>query len=248
MPKLICAWCDVEFEAKAKDANRGKKYCKAACYHASRQRREIGGFVWCDSCEGWKPEGSFVRSKNRQNRVVGNCADCNLVTQRAYRAENAEEVNVRQNKYRRRKRGISEDAPLFYNRMTPEDERVYRRIITECKNRHHSDYGFDIRSFNLTWQYLAEQAERQDGNCAYTGLPLVLSRSRLESDSKGMFGAISVDRIDSRKGYEKGNVLLCSAMANIWKCDHDLKAWVDMCQAVVNNREVLKTLIPSLPI
>jgi hypothetical protein len=52
--------------------------------------------------------------------------------------------------------------------------------------------------------------DEQAGLCHYTGLPMKLSRDNTKS-------SVSIDRLDSNKGYVEGNVVLCRADVNIMK-------------------------------
>lgn len=53
--------------------------------------------------------------------------------------------------------------------------------------------------------YLKELWHTQQGKCAYTGIPLKLITRKISSIKTGITAA-SLDRIDSSKGYLKGNV------------------------------------------
>lgn len=59
--------------------------------------------------------------------------------------------------------------------------------------------------YDLDPLYLKELFESQNGECAVTQIPLVLNRSGFNKKDKRMDYA-SLDRIDSSKGYIKGNV------------------------------------------
>lgn len=66
-------------------------------------------------------------------------------------------------------------------------------------------------SVNLTALYLKELFEKQNGTCIYSGVKLTL-----EDNSDHVYAA-SLDRIDSNKGYEIGNVQWCSVTMNFAK-------------------------------
>jgi len=73
-----------------------------------------------------------------------------------------------------------------------------------------------------------ELHERQSGCCALTGLPMM--HSATFSDL-----SVSIDRIQSLKGYEKGNVQLVCARANIMKSDLEQDKYIWWCRTVANN-------------
>jgi hypothetical protein len=86
---------------------------------------------------------------------------------------------------------------------------------------------------NLTLEYLKEVWDSQEGICPYTGWKLILP------GNSGGFGKFSrslkkasLDRIDSNKDYEIGNVQFVSVMANLAKCDYTHEEMVKFCIAI----------------
>lgn len=97
-----------------------------------------------------------------------------------------------------------------------------------------------FKSFNLTLEYLKQVWEQQFGICPYTGIKLKLA-TYLKNHNDPIFTA-SLDRIDSNKGYEIGNVqyvstainymknnmlhkdtiALCNIIADKWRCGHTI--------------------------
>jgi hypothetical protein len=101
----------------------------------------------------------------------------------------------------------------------------FRWYMKCCKQR-----GQDV---NITLEYLKDLWEFQHRQCPITGWGLRLrtltdKRTKLPEDA-------SLDRIDSSKGYIKGNVRFISCMANlalnVWS-DEDL---IEFCHAVAKN-------------
>lgn len=93
-------------------------------------------------------------------------------------------------------------------------------FLRTCKNsaekRQHS--------FELTKEMLLEMWELQHGICAYTGIQMTTQPSSAYS--------VSVERIDSSKGYTKDNtVLVCNAI-NKMKTNLDPVLFFEMCSAV----------------
>lgn len=80
--------------------------------------------------------------------------------------------------------------------------------------------------FDLTKDFLKELNEKQNGLCFWYGC-------KMEVSLKPRYGLqYSLDRIDSKKGYTKDNVVLCCLMANLGKNKVDQKIWDEFTQMV----------------
>lgn len=97
----------------------------------------------------------------------------------------------------------------------------YHRLKTNAKVR-----GLAVE---VDVGYLAALFEKQNGLCAISDLPIELNR-----DTTGTNTA-SVDRINSSKGYVKGNVWWVHKDINQMKMDFTLPEFLKLCQAVTSN-------------
>ncbi len=88
--------------------------------------------------------------------------------------------------------------------VSPLVGRVQRLVSHICRS------GSTLRSADLHALY-----EQQNGKCYYTGVEMVLM-----STKKNDLRSMSVDRVDSSKGYENGNVVLCCLGMNLLKGRH----------------------------
>ena len=82
--------------------------------------------------------------------------------------------------------------------------------------------------------------EQQDGRCAYTGLPMSLSRQPRDRYSGGGYrknhpAAPSLDRLDPARGYQPDNVVLCRWEANNLKQDLPLDRFVTLAMLVATH-------------
>jgi hypothetical protein len=85
--------------------------------------------------------------------------------------------------------------------------------------------------FDLTVKYLKDLYAKQNGLCYLSGLRLEVSGTN----------AISLDRLDSSKGYIQGNVLFCCLSINKIKSDLSIDDFIKYCSYVAeHNRDRLK--------
>jgi len=82
--------------------------------------------------------------------------------------------------------------------------------------------------FNLTLEYLKETWDSQNGKCVYTGITLKEWNYR----GNNSFYTASLDRIDSRKGYIKGNVQFVSKNINYMKNKMSHQETIDLCKII----------------
>ncbi len=75
---------------------------------------------------------------------------------------------------------------------------------------------------NIDVPYIMNLFQEQGGRCFYSDATLTISGS----------SSVSIDRIDSKKGYTKGNIVLCTAAINKMKNDYSMEAFIDVCQRV----------------
>lgn len=72
---------------------------------------------------------------------------------------------------------------------------------------------------DVTADHLIALHDQQAGRCFYTDVPLVIAVGEGQRDRN----AISIDRVDNRYGYVKGNVVLVSTRTNTMKSDATLE-------------------------
>jgi len=104
----------------------------------------------------------------------------------------------------------------------------FRWFLLRAKARNKiKKYGCDI-----TVEYLKDLWDKQNGICIFTKWKLILPTGTRKSwDINSPFNA-SLDRIDSSKGYIKGNVRFISVMANYAKNTFTDQQLIEFCKAV----------------
>ena len=99
--------------------------------------------------------------------------------------------------------------------------------------------------FNLTVEYVKDLFEKQQGKCYYTGVHLNIVQKKKIGIGKGKMNKItffhnpnhfSLDRLNSDKGYVKGNVVWCTYLINKCKNMQTVPEFYEMCENVLNYR------------
>ena len=89
--------------------------------------------------------------------------------------------------------------------------------------------------FNLNIKYIYNEFVRQDKKCALTGLDIVLTPNGKNQNA-------SLDRIDSDKGYIKGNIQWVHKDINKIKSDFSQKKFVYYCCLIAKNLKNIDNL------
>jgi len=89
---------------------------------------------------------------------------------------------------------------------------------------------FRNKSVSITLQDLVDQWENQKGFCRYSGIPLKL----VSKDSAWSKSTASIDRINSSKGYEIGNIQWVHKRINTMKNDMSEAEFLEWCEQICN--------------
>ena len=76
--------------------------------------------------------------------------------------------------------------------------------------------------FDLDYPFLKKLYEKQKGKCFYTQIPMILKSDPNRIGSQASFNVLSVDRVDSLRGYVKDNVVLALNCINMLKAHHKI--------------------------
>lgn len=122
-----------------------------------------------------------------------------------------------------------------------------RRVCNQCKhakdkhkwqNSYEAYIGSRVRiakarakkyglAFDIDSPFIFDLLEKQNYRCAMTGFPLTRTGEQGDHD-------LSIDRVDSDRGYEKDNVVLVCNRVNMMKNTKSLDMFVWWCKAVAN--------------
>ena len=162
----------------------------------------------CRVCGETKLLSLFYKNKNTKDGYLHQCNDC-----RKLKYSN----NCYNKEYNRK-----------YQRLYVEKNRL-KRIYTTAKNRCKDK----LREFSIPLEYMFELWENQNGQCAYTKLPLLATANQ--------FNTVSLDRVDSSKGYVVGNVQLVCAAINKMKQEYTEELFLLLSHLVTQNNKLSET-------
>jgi len=98
-------------------------------------------------------------------------------------------------------------------------------------------------SFDITIEYIAKLIEEQDFRCYLTGWKIEFGSSY----SKKIRQTASIDRVDSNKGYIKGNVKWIHSDINRIKINMPLDYFLEMCSSISQKHPVEVDLFKDRP-
>lgn len=112
----------------------------------------------------------------------------------------------------------------YKERFSQEELDLFSKLKNLCTKAKLRKQDFDPE---VNWEYLFDLWENQNGKCAYSGLSLSIETNHPHT--------VSLDRIDSDKGYERGNLQLLSFTVNRMKMDLNEEDFLEICGHVANN-------------
>jgi hypothetical protein len=98
----------------------------------------------------------------------------------------------------------------------------FKNLCTKAKKR--------TKDFSIISSDLSDLWEKQNGRCAYTKLPLLATANQ--------FNTVSLDRVDSSKGYVVGNIQLVCAAINKMKQEYTEEMFLLFCLLVTQNNKL----------
>lgn len=170
----------------------------------------------CTCCKVDKSVSLFYKHKLTKDGYEGKCKACHDAYTKIYYEKNKDKiVQYRVDYNRSNTRKQYRDLDSRFNLLVKSAS--YRK-------------KFEV---SITPEYLKEVWWKQQGQCVYTKLPLLATANQ--------FNTVSLDRIDSSKGYVEGNVqLICSAV-NKMKQDYTEDLFVLLSYLVTQNNKLSDT-------
>jgi hypothetical protein len=84
----------------------------------------------------------------------------------------------------------------------------------------------------ITTEEVVDVFNKQNGKCYYTNYPLEISHRNKTPYS------LSIDRIDSNKGYTIDNIVLCCSIVNRMKMDDDVNHFIQLCKDISHKHSI----------
>lgn len=197
-PTLTCSICNRAFKRDyniKKTELAGNHYCTKVCLTQSKKNRFKDSSKRCKSCKELKKRANNFRVLP-SGQAYKNCLSCEagFAEARQYRDKIKAEFGVEVETYRR---GLSVENYL-------------KAALKDAKRRAKS-CGRDL---DLDLEFLLALFKKQGGRCALSNRVLTWYSGKGRHQS---FHNISLDRIDSSKGYLKENVQIVCYMVNLMK-------------------------------
>lgn len=106
-------------------------------------------------------------------------------------------------------------------------------VAKDRTKKHNAKHPTNMRDFDITVPFLVDLFERQDGRCALSGLPMATTTHIDErpDDMRSNPNKLSIDRIDSSRGYTEDNVQLVRWRPNNMKSDMLLDTYKEEIRA-----------------
>lgn len=101
---------------------------------------------------------------------------------------------------------------------------IARKLYTSSNHSYNAKPN--ISGYNLTVEYIQDLLDKQNYKCYYTGTNLKIG-SKLTNPT--------LDRINSNKGYVKGNVVICTEISNIMKNDLSIEEFKTQIKLLYKN-------------
>jgi len=173
---------------------------------------------------GTKSCGCLALEISKQNRLPERVTNCEICKKEIrYRAKNApKSCSDECHKIRRKE---------YFNKMHETSfEYFIKRTLRNVKKRAIKKGT----SFDLDYEYMVKTLDAQDWKCPKTGVKFELSLSGKKNSNKSPW-SISVDQIDSGKGYTKENIQIVSCIYNMAKHTWSHKDIIRFCEATINH-------------
>lgn len=166
----------------------------------------------CGQCGTEKLLSEFHKDKTKKFGVSSTCKICAKKISKDYYYKNSDHI----------KRRVTCYSETYVPKHSREIDSRLKNLCTKARGR--------TKEFTLIDQDLLDLWENQNGQCAYTKLPLLATANQ--------FNTVSLDRIDSSKGYVVGNIQLVCAAINKMKQEYTEDLFMLLSHLVTQNNKL----------
>lgn len=227
-------------------------------------RKNIDGnwYYKCNLCKKWKIETDFGCDKHNKSRNchTSRCKECLHVVNhysKGYKSFHIEPIkenklycnscgqykdfcefgndssNFKRNyKSHKCKSCEKEWLKRYYDRLNDDKNKALEKILSIRITAARKRAVDKILDFDIDLPFLKYLWEKQKGLCNISKLPMTFCFKNKENENYN----ISVDRIDSSKGYTKDNVQLVCDIVNRMKLDLNMSKFVELCKIIYNEQ------------
>lgn len=167
----------------------------------------------CRTCGIEKPLLDYHKDKEKKYGVRSVCKLCAQKISSDYYLKNSVSIRKKVSKYNKN----------YVPKHTREIDSRLQNLCTKAKHR-------TKKEFNITEIDLFDLWGKQEGLCAYTKLPMLATSNQ--------FNTVSLDRIDSSKGYIVDNIQLVCAAINKMKQEYSEQLFIQLCHCVAQNNSI----------
>lgn len=167
----------------------------------------------CRTCSIEKPLSEYHKDREKKYGVRSICKPCASEETHKYYLKNIDTIKTKVSIYRK----------SYVPRHTRKIDSRLRNLCTTAKQRKNKE-------FNISETDLFDLWGKQEGLCAYTKLPMLATSNQ--------FNTVSLDRIDSSKGYVVGNIQLVCAAINKMKQEYSEELFIQLCHCVAQNNSI----------
>lgn len=190
---------------------------RAARRSSAAARVALDGGKMCRGCKELRPVESFCKRSASVDGLLSWCRDCTLKSGKAGRlAHPTRAADNKRARYAadpeagraetRRWRAANPDKAKAIAIRCQRIGSWAGTIVSACCNRTRK---LGLPECDLTTEYVLSLFNEQHGLCYWLGIPIVPSIETRDPRRP------SLDRIETAKGYVRGNVLLCTTFANM---------------------------------
>lgn len=194
---INCKNCSTQFAKRENEAavrHKRRIFCSRKCSKEYRKNSKDDGVSMrkCGVCHEWKQYSEYHKAAVGKLHIY--CKICALRKAKEYSCRNKNEISKR----------------CAQRRNVMSTKFKYLATCAKERGKKYGGYDIDADFLNHLWRI-------QNGKCFYSGIPMTNLNGYGRGTVKEIRSNVSLDRIDSERGYFKDNVVLCCDIVNRMK-------------------------------